>query len=222
VAFAPALIYVGSYEIEWKEVAIAATWISWNVKQPPQRGLVNIYSRAGEIFKQRMKRGTFLEEFLAGNLMKYSNATDPRDKIYALLGLMHDSEKNSVLLQPDYSKSVERAYGDVVRQLLRENEEDCATNLTEAFAAIERFDEEQGDFPSWIPRWDDPDPLKDPRYRLDAGLDLGWNASLDRIPEVREVSDAEILVLKSLKVTDVTHVFSLRVKLGDTEWLRNI
>jgi hypothetical protein len=42
----------------------------------------------------------------------------------------------------------ERVYGDVVRQLLRENEEDGATNLTEAFAAIERFDEEPGDFPS--------------------------------------------------------------------------
>jgi hypothetical protein len=53
--------------------------------------------------------------------MKYSNATDPRDKIYALLGLMHDSEKTSELLQLDYSKSVEQVYGGVVRQLLREN-----------------------------------------------------------------------------------------------------
>jgi hypothetical protein len=95
------------------------------VKQPPQRGLVNIYSRAGEIVEQRTKRGTFLEEFLAGDLMKYSNSTDPRDKIYALLGLMRDSEKNSVLLQPDYSKSVEQVYGEVVRQLLRENEEEA-------------------------------------------------------------------------------------------------
>jgi hypothetical protein len=38
--------------------------------------------------------------------MKYSNATDPKDKIYALLGLMHDSERGSLFLQPDYSKSV--------------------------------------------------------------------------------------------------------------------
>jgi hypothetical protein len=103
-----------------------------------------------------------------------------------------------------------------------ENEEDGATNLTEAFAAIERFDEEPGDFPSWIPRWDDPSLLKNPRYRLDAGLDLGWNASLDKIPEVRQVTDLETLVLKGLKVTNIAHVFSLRMNPGDTEWLRNI
>jgi hypothetical protein len=182
------------------------------VKQPPQKGLVNIYSRAGEIFEQRTKRGTFLEEFLAGDLTKYSNATDPRDKIYALLRLMHDSERGSPLLQPDCSKSVERVYGDVVRQLLRENEEDGATNLTEAFAAIERIGSEPGDFPSWIPRWDDPSLLKDPSYRLDAGLDLGWKASLGKIPEVRDVPDQGTLVLKGLKISTITHVSSLRMK----------
>jgi hypothetical protein len=112
-AFAPVVMYIGSLDFGWKEVAYAATWIWWNVKQPPQKGLVNIYSRAGEIFEQRTKKGTFLEEFLTGDLMKYSNATDPRDKIYALLGLMHDSERGGLLLQPDYSKFVERVYGDV-------------------------------------------------------------------------------------------------------------
>jgi hypothetical protein len=129
-AFAAVVMYIGSLEIGWKEVAIAATWIWWNMKQPPQKGLVNIYSRAGEIFEQRTKRGAFLEGFLAGDLMKYSNATDPRDKIYALLGLMHDSERGSPLLQPDYSKSVERVYGDVVRQLLRENKHHNSRILT--------------------------------------------------------------------------------------------
>ncbi|KAF4631122.1 hypothetical protein G7Y89_g7007 [Cudoniella acicularis] len=55
VAFAPAVIYVGSFEIGWKEVAVAATRINWNVTHPPQRGLVNIYSRARK-FLTRGKR----------------------------------------------------------------------------------------------------------------------------------------------------------------------
>jgi hypothetical protein len=64
--------------------------------------------------------------------------------------------------------------------------------------------------------------LEDPRYRLDPGLDLGWNASRDKIPGIRQVLDPETLILTGLKVTNITHVFSLHRRLGETECLRGI
>ena len=64
--------------------------------------------------------------------------------------------------------------------------------------------------------------MKDARYQLDAGLDLGWNASLDEIPEVREVLHPDTLVLKGLEISNITQEFSLQRKPGDTEWLRYI
>jgi hypothetical protein len=223
VAFAPAVFYIGPFEIGWKEVAVAATWISWNVAHPHERELVDIYSRAEEIFKQREKNGAYLENIIARGLMMYSNATDPRDKIYAFLGLMHHSDRKGVLLQPDYSKPVVHVYGDAVRHMIQENEDDGAYNLTEAFASIESSDAETEGFPSWIPRWDNPLMLKDPRYRLDTGYpDLGWNASRGKAPEVRNVPDREVLLLKGLKVANISRVFPLRRKSGDGDWLRRI
>ncbi|KUJ08710.1 uncharacterized protein LY89DRAFT_741557 [Mollisia scopiformis] len=132
--------------------------------------------------------------------MKYSNATDPRDKIYGLLGLMHEADRKSILLQPDYSKSVVQVYGDAIRQMIRENEDDGATNLNEAFHSIERFEDEVMDFPSWIPRWDRPAMLK----------------------QVRTDPDPKVPVLKGLKVARVQHVFPLQRKSGNSEWMRGI
>ncbi|KAF4631121.1 hypothetical protein G7Y89_g7008 [Cudoniella acicularis] len=107
--------------------------------------------------------------------------------------------------------------------MLRENEDDGETNLTEAFAAIERFDVETGNFPSWISRWGNPSMLKNSSYRLDTGFpDLGWSASRDKLPEVRNVLDLEVLVLKGLKVASISRVFQLHRKSGDSEWLRRI
>ncbi|KAE9367294.1 HET-domain-containing protein [Stipitochalara longipes BDJ] len=223
VAFAPAVFYVGPFEIGWKEVAVAATWIGWNVRQPPQLGIVDIYSRAEEIFEQRERKGAYLEEFVARGLMEYSNATDPRDKIYALLGLMHPSDRKSVLLQPDYAKPLVHVYGDAVRQMIQQNEDDAAHNLTAAFSGIESSDAETENFPSWIPRWDNPSMLKDKRYKLGTEYpNLGWNASGGKAPEIRNVPDREVLVLKGLRVANISRVFPLHRKAGDSEWLRRI
>ncbi|TVY23751.1 Heterokaryon incompatibility protein 6,OR allele [Lachnellula hyalina] len=223
VAFAPPVFYIGPFEIGWKEVAVTATWIGWNVTHPYNTKLVDVYERAEEIFKQRGNYRPYLESLIAGGLIMYSKATDPRDKIYAFLGLMHESDRKGVLLQPDYSKSVVHVYGDAVRHMIQQNEDDAKYNLTEAFASIESSNTGTEGFPSWIPRWDNPSMLKNPWYRLRTGfLDRGWSASRDKVPEVRNVSDREILVLKGLKVANISRVFPLQRKSDDADWLTHI
>jgi hypothetical protein len=51
---------------------------------------------------------------------RYRRATDPRDKIYALLGLMGDSKNN--LLQPDYTKPVAEVYAHATQHFIIQSE----------------------------------------------------------------------------------------------------
>jgi len=76
-------------------------------------------------------------------------ATDPRDKIYALLGLareMHDSNGLGVLLSPDYTKPLTWVYADFVR---------CLVQRTQSLAVLRACDglwKTEG-LPSWACDW---------------------------------------------------------------------
>lgn len=99
---------------------------------------------------------------------RYMDATDPRDKIYALPGLSsmledsHDDKAQDLAIIPDYSRGVVEVYSDVVRKFLSR-----PRNLTkiEDVLGILYFlssmeskasDSEcvQENFPSWMPRGD--------------------------------------------------------------------
>jgi hypothetical protein len=73
-------------------------------------------------------------------------ATDPRDKVYGLLGVAPpDSEATSV--QVDYSKSVEEVYEDLARLILSSSEN---LDLLSVPQSISQFGER---LPSWAPDW---------------------------------------------------------------------
>jgi hypothetical protein len=60
-------------------------------------------------------RMTILDLILEGSVL---NAADPRDKIFALLGLgeeTHSRDEMPSLLRPDYSKSISQVYSDFTR-----------------------------------------------------------------------------------------------------------
>ncbi|KAI0443054.1 heterokaryon incompatibility protein-domain-containing protein [Xylaria telfairii] len=68
---------------------------------------------------------------------------DPRDRIYALLGLLH---KDVVLnIQPDYTKSAAQVYEDIYTQYINN------TNDLNFLAGCRLSDPLRG--PSWLPRW---------------------------------------------------------------------
>ena len=69
------------------------------------------------------------------------NATDPRDKIYGLLGLATDSEQLSIL--PDYKKSIIEVYNDTSRKLI-------ATGETSILSWCQQSTRIEG-LPSWVP-----------------------------------------------------------------------
>ncbi|KAF2629366.1 hypothetical protein BU25DRAFT_409267 [Macroventuria anomochaeta] len=78
------------------------------------------------------------------NLARKSQATDPRDKVYGLLGLL--PTRITSYLKPDYSKSVEEVYTDLAISLLR-----SCSRLDEVLSWCAFT--EGSTLPSWVPDW---------------------------------------------------------------------
>jgi hypothetical protein len=81
-------------------------------------------------------------------MTKYCQCSDPRDKIFALLSLVPDSEKQ-VGIEPDYTKDVYEVYQDV------------AIKFTKWFGTLGllqtvEMHEHLVGVPSWVPDWSTP------------------------------------------------------------------
>lgn len=74
---------------------------------------------------------------------RFKEATDPRDKIYGLLGLIHDSP-NPIDLVPDYEVSVPELYTSVAAMFLEHN-----TNVL----LNDEIKPLNSPIPSWAPNW---------------------------------------------------------------------
>ncbi|MCJ1464429.1 hypothetical protein MMC07_003042 [Pseudocyphellaria aurata] len=69
------------------------------------------------------------------------HATDPRDKVFALLGLAHESDR--VEIDPDYSKSLEQVYAEIAVYLISRNINMIYFNTNSP----------NQNHPSWVPDW---------------------------------------------------------------------
>lgn len=79
-------------------------------------------------------------------------ATDPRDKVYALLAhRTAQTEHGKPFVEPDYSMSLLEVYRDLTLRMI-----ECDSNV-EVLSAVQHDPGLQvidDDFPSWVPRWD--------------------------------------------------------------------
>ena len=69
-------------------------------------------------------------------------STDPRDKIYSLLGIASDAEKLKIV--PDYSKSVEEVYTDAAAKILSLGK----------LELLHYVHPQNPNMPSWVPDWE--------------------------------------------------------------------
>lgn len=72
-------------------------------------------------------------------------AMNPRDKVYALLGVIH--APTAGLITSDYSLSIDEVYADAVRACIQGSR--CLEILTHV--EVRRYDDHT--FPSWVPDW---------------------------------------------------------------------
>jgi hypothetical protein len=189
VSHASALVYMGLHETTWPSVGIGASFFCIH-RCGRNIGESIAYRRGTNIFIMRFSFNQALWILLLESID--SEATDPRDKVFGLLGFLDEQARNSEFLQPDYKKDVPNVFIDVVRYIIGRH--DGVKALSEVFrffpdAAIDPNET----FPSWVPRWD-------------LGIDSfsegwpNWTAGGAPMENGAEIIDNRILSLKGIKI----------------------
>lgn len=100
-------------------------------------------------FRIGREYGAYVRLFTVLELIRPFECQDPRDKLYASLGLAADVSETDV--RPDYTKPIEDVYTDIARFSLSHSRSYCLDFLS----LVVRFPEELGgtlsDLPSWVP-----------------------------------------------------------------------
>jgi hypothetical protein len=146
-------------------------------------------------------------------------ATDPRDKIYSLLGLysslLSERRMGKSHLKPNYHKTDVEIFGDIIHHSItlpkdRDSLESSLELMVKNENLIDRDGreikakdtEDENDFPSWIPRWDQ-------RLRIFKGMGKfapgrTWSPSGDSEIVVGENEAPKILSLQGFEVSIIT------------------
>ncbi|OBR05707.1 heterokaryon incompatibility protein [Colletotrichum higginsianum IMI 349063] len=142
--------YIGSHSLDWIKLGVTAAWLS-------EQSLATDYNVPDEL--EGLSWDTAYSMFDTDGLSESSlldilvtfrdfDATDPRDKVYGLLGLVGE-ENLKGFRGVDYGKSVVDVYADVVRISV-----EASGNLASLCYAKHGREYARNGFPSWVPRWD--------------------------------------------------------------------
>ncbi|KAJ4374297.1 hypothetical protein N0V83_003038 [Neocucurbitaria cava] len=127
-------------------------------------------------------------------------ATDPRDKVYALLGLLQLNRKKNIgklNISVDYHKSVKEVLFDAVMCSVR-----AEGNLHFLSYIDHRPDlEDRGDYPSWLPRWDQTrEPWQDHLWCDSSSTSAGINNQ----PMNCDWTFSELLTLRGVGLDNIS------------------
>lgn len=200
VAFAPAIILLGSQEMDLRYIAVGCWWLSMRGYSHKQGDFaVDRCMLVIIFFMTTLSRSSSFISILKAT--SYLKATDPRDKLFALLGLGEDNERESLEFRPDYSTDVVHVYTDFTRRLTRDRP---ISSLSTFYMDIpDPYNEDANPFPSWVIRWD-----LNPFQSIDDSIapQKEWAACGKRSLEVETTTDASILSLMGLKVAPLHFV----------------
>lgn len=207
----------------------------WNDLPQRQREILNRFARQMYILEGMRDYWTHVRDDQLKTLTRFLEQTrprkssDPRDKIYGLLGLIRDSA-NPTDLRPDYSRSSVDLYTDVAMRIIRHenslsvlaNHERKVSAATAALAAASSSSWPAG-LPTWVPNWTAPEESgndnnsneqSSPDYQKSmritqfrAGLFEPWEA---------EVADGYALGVRGIEVDRIAAVDSTPLRRADT------
>ena len=100
MAFSPVTVYIGAFDVDWNTVVFGASWLRVKGFAKSGKEVYSLYLVEKILFaRTSVAWNTYVEYFL--DIYRTKNATDPRDKTYALLGLAGTSSPTNPL--PEYS-----------------------------------------------------------------------------------------------------------------------
>ena len=146
------ICYRGPYIVDGQAMFVAATWMRYRryederycgrpIKGIDSAALLCDYLEAGE---------QSLFSLLDASMR--SKSSDPKDKVFGMLGLM--SSEVSTSLNPDYLRSLKDIYAEATVACIRERKKPCILSLAQAVVPPEKSRSPGGDWPSWVPHYD--------------------------------------------------------------------
>lgn len=148
------IVMCGSQSVPWTMFYFAAAYIFYRAGREPglsplkDSGYESLFRLCYFLYIRTMSEESRRRE--AGLLrlltqFRHCGATDPRDKVYALLGIASDMP-NDADLKPDYAKPVAEVYQDLVKFIVTKDR-----NLDLLRAC--QISRPEHDLPSWVPAW---------------------------------------------------------------------
>jgi len=145
------IVLVGGHSISWNMVGVTACWLTSQMSESDFDGPSHLddidYYNAYCMFDDSDRDELDLLQTLA----KYRDfeSTDPKDKVYGLLGLVQTSN-GKPMVDIEYKKSLREVYLDVALMAIK-----SSGNLAVlSYVKHGEIDEHEVDIPSWVPRWD--------------------------------------------------------------------
>lgn len=189
-----ASLLFGNIQIDWNEVACLA----WELNRKDPDNDLEALDFVKEInYSKAYSMGTTEAgaQVLELTLHSFRNwqATDARDKVFGVLGLIERSQWETDI-HIDYQKPVEIAYKEVAISSLRRNETLAILSFVDHGP---EFDGTVQDTPSWVPRWD---AKKDTTLISRNPLEPHWSACGRHTKPKERVVDCSCLVLDGAQV----------------------
>jgi hypothetical protein len=130
---------------------------------------------------------------------RFRQASDPRDKVYALLGIQdvsQSSQAGALGVEPDYGRSTSEVYRRTAQQLLLQSDN---LNILGACTATTNQD-----IPSWVPDWSTTGSSPHPLMYDARGRNRQTHASRSTQAAPRFLDNGTVLVLTGHEVLTVT------------------
>lgn len=212
----------GPETASWECLGFAAAWIRTVgyqiLRNTPIQGVHNAYLMyALSLSSEKHDPVSFLHLL---TLTRQFQVSDPRDRVYALLGLPtvdSNPERGDLFVDPDYSKSRPEVYETLARKMLQ------SFHGLRTLSAVQHGLEIEENLPSWVPQWD-----RLFTYTLaQAGRSLKNHAASGSLPASIPRFNGSSLSVDGLRFDAVTHISnvlpdSLESSQSDFEYIKTI
>jgi hypothetical protein len=205
-------VFCGTKMVGWLSIR-TALHIGHRAGQYELYGISVTYSQGEGLrldqFRMNREDGDYIRFLVALELIRSLECEDPRDKVYECLVMAADVLESEII--PDYTKSVEEVYVDVVRYFLTREEPHSldflgsVVRLSPEYPLASHFP--QSDLPSWVPDW----TLQCSLYAFEKYLEVGaysseraYNASSGL--SCRVSMDGRRLYLSGMEVDTISEV----------------
>ena len=201
------IVRCGSYSMTWSDLSDSCKAISY--------GGYSVYidgkgDRVTAIQVQRLRsregKSTTFRSLLERN--RFRNATEPRDMVYALRGIVDQTIAEAITVA--YRSSLVDVYANAVKICIGKKEALTVLGSLE----YRQNEESRTQMPSWVPDW---------RFQTSVAVDLSmrrsdgaryFSCSGNETPRMTESSSARTLVLKGFVLATLTRFSNVKQHLG--------